>query len=311
MAWGRYTREFSLLDTQTFTSSTTYTLPTNYKFIRYACIGAGGGGGGATSFFFPAVQYQNSNMYYYTGGSGGSGGAYQEGFWRVPIGLATISIVVGAGGACNTAGGYSAIGNLILSGAGNGTTSVYNNDPYVAGTQTTTLASTYSNAQGAGSGISADGSITFENLAGRRSYLGGGGGGNGYAIHSSGSPTYVSQAGGSSHTVRTDAFPSIGSTSANRGGGGAAGGTNTAGSPGATGSAGSATAAGYGTGGAGGGGGGNGNSGTAGTAGGGGGFPGGGGGGAGPRNIPASSTNYYVNLGGTGGNAVLTIEVFG
>ena len=150
MAWGRYTREFSLLDTQTFTSSTTYTLPTNYKFIRYACIGAGGGGGGANSYYQPQIEYASPAFYIYYGGAGGNGGPFHEGFWRIPVGLTTLAVVVGAGGACNTAGGFSAIGSLVFVGSAPGVASN-------ATTLSTQGAASAGNAIGAGGGTGGNG----------------------------------------------------------------------------------------------------------------------------------------------------------
>jgi hypothetical protein len=56
----------SLIDSQTFASSTTYTLPTGSLLVVVECIGSGGQGGGGA---------RNTSTSQAGGGGGGGGGS--------------------------------------------------------------------------------------------------------------------------------------------------------------------------------------------------------------------------------------------
>ena len=79
----------SQLDTQTFASSTTYTVVAGAKLIVVECIGAGGGGGGG------ARNASTSNA---SGGGGGAGGSYQRTVLAASELGATVTVTIGAGG---------------------------------------------------------------------------------------------------------------------------------------------------------------------------------------------------------------------
>lgn len=104
----------TLIDSQTWTSSTTYTLPANAKICYVELIGGGGGGGGGAR---KGSETTGNNSYCW-GGVGGAGGGLYIG-WVKAIDLGTpgnsISVTIGAGGA----GGA---GRTSTSGDGNGGT---------------------------------------------------------------------------------------------------------------------------------------------------------------------------------------------
>lgn len=136
--------------TQTFTSSGTFTVPSGVTSITIQAWGAGGGGSRVTS---------NSRR-----GGGGGGGAYASSVLTVVPGN-MYSVVVGLGGSYNTDGGYSGFGNnLVRADGGNGGL----NNSSTAGSGGSALncigTTTYSGGNGA------DGGST---------YSGGGGGGAG------------------------------------------------------------------------------------------------------------------------------------
>ncbi|MFM7217362.1 MAG: hypothetical protein ACKO1U_05035, partial [Bacteroidota bacterium] len=89
----------SVLDTnaqtQTFTTSGTYTVPAGVTSITVECWGGGGGGGGASH-----SGSGNSR------GGGGGGGSYSRKTLTVTSGQ-TLTVTVGSGGAAATAGGDS------------------------------------------------------------------------------------------------------------------------------------------------------------------------------------------------------------
>lgn len=90
---------FTLLESISFTTSQTYTLPTGSKLIFGKCIGAGGGGAAG------GISGQNRGA----GGGGGAGGAYFEFLYDVstyPIG-ATVAVTIGSGGTGGTASASS------------------------------------------------------------------------------------------------------------------------------------------------------------------------------------------------------------
>jgi len=108
----------SVIDEQTFTSSTTYTISASAKFVVLDCIAAGGGGGGGR-----ATTSDTS-----TGGNGGVGGA-----WYRIVALASEftgaqTVTIGAGGtggasvpsgtapSNGTSGGTSRFGHLYFAG---------------------------------------------------------------------------------------------------------------------------------------------------------------------------------------------------
>jgi hypothetical protein len=105
-AWG--------LARQSFTSSTTWTVPTGITSVNYLVVAGGGGGGGA---------YQGPG----SGGSGGGGGAggYRTGTLSVTPG-ASLTVTVGAAGsagAANTSGGNggdSVFDSITSTGGGGG-----------------------------------------------------------------------------------------------------------------------------------------------------------------------------------------------
>ena len=115
-----------LLDSRTFTSSTTYVLPALTKFVVVECIGAGGGGGGG------GRQSTTSSA---SGGGGGGGGGYWREFLtssELGGGGATVDVTIGAGGTggsgntnsgmsgsgtAGNAGGHSRFGTLYFPGS--------------------------------------------------------------------------------------------------------------------------------------------------------------------------------------------------
>lgn len=96
-------RQPRLLDSQTFSSSQTYTYPSGAKFVVVEVFGAGGGGGSG------GKQAAATN-YAWGGGGGASGDAYRA---VIPVEGTTATVVVGAGGS----GGAAITGTAPLSGA--------------------------------------------------------------------------------------------------------------------------------------------------------------------------------------------------
>lgn len=210
--------------------TTSYTLPAKAEIVVIEFIGAGGGGGKGASM----------------GGAGGSGGEWtRETYAASEFGTAALTVVVGAGGTSEQAGGWSRFGGVYWPGA----------RPGVGTTQ---------GARGIGIVYGNSGMGGGNASAGYRGFRGGGGGGGGG--NSSGS----SGAGGKGLDTPANIWPTLNtqSVTAATGGGPSGVGTATVGNN-ATASTGD------------GGGGGGGTLGGVGAAGGNGASPGGGGGGSG------------------------------
>lgn len=210
------------IDTQTFTSSTTYTIPATAQFILVECVGAGGGGsrGGANG--------------YTEGGGGGAGGGYWREWVAVSELSSTATVTIGAGGLGGTsgtpdgaAGGLSRFGTLYYPGAAG----TYNIFPGFGFDNVYNASSSSSETYGAGS-----------SYPGKDSYKGGGGGGvGGYSYFSN-----IGQNGGKSYSNTQPlvvGFDTLYATDGNGAAGGAAGanGSNGTGSDGGGGGGGSST----------------------------------------------------------------------
>jgi hypothetical protein len=94
--------------TQTFTTSGTWTKPTNCRFIKVRVLGGGGGSGGTGAFSLsPKI------------GCGGCGGGYAEGIFAVSS-VSTATVTVGAGGTAGastpTAGGTGGTSSFVGTG---------------------------------------------------------------------------------------------------------------------------------------------------------------------------------------------------
>ncbi len=132
---------------QTFTSSGTFTVPSGITSLTVEAWGAGGGGSSISS------RYRR--------GGGGGGGAYARSVITVTPG-SSIQLVVGAGGSANRDGGSSTFGNNLVSADGGKGAS--NNS---------------GNAGSGGSASSSKGDVTYNggNGADAGNYNSGGGGG--------------------------------------------------------------------------------------------------------------------------------------
>lgn len=278
----------NLLDSQTFSSSTTYTVPANAGRIVVECIAAGGGGGGGA---------RNTSTSQAGGGGGGAGGAWE----RVELAAsevggagASVTVTIGAGGT----GGAGRTGSTGVGTAGGvGGISRFGT-VYFAGGRRGAAGSTSTTGTGAvgyllqgvisttGFGAGGDGSGATTGIAGVTSFRGGAGGGGG------GGRTSTNRAGGAGGSFQSSPSISDGDTWSIQGGGGGAAGT----AGGGNGTAGGTSQ---------GGGGGGSNNAAAGGTGGAGGAPGGGGGGGGGANGDADG-----GTGGTGGNAQIKIWVY-
>lgn len=211
------TLSLALLDSRTFTSSTTYTIPTTAKIIY--CEVVGGGQGGTAGARNITIFQSTFNV----GGVGGSGG-YASFGTLVCDGLSTLTITVGAGGSGASApasavnspspgsGGLSAVGMYPGRGGGaqvtiQGNSAVITNDIF---------------------GLTSAGAGGAAGNPGERGYLGGGGGGGGTTDSGNGS------AGGS----RATTYEGVASASARLTGGAGAGGVASNGSSAAAGTGG-------------------------------------------------------------------------
>lgn len=279
-----------LIDSQTFTSSTTYTLPAGAAFVYVECIAAGGGGGGGA---------RNTGTSFSDGGGGGAGGPYYQQILTATSlggGGASITVTIGSGGS----GGTGRTGST-----GSGT------DGVRGGQSRFGVAYFAGGGWGAGGGTSGDslnGGVGYNSIAGfamypegsfgsgygRVGYLGGGGGGQG----ADRTTTNINgNAGAKTFGEPKLSTGTVGNTAQD---------SNEVGnSDGAAGTAGGGNGGNASTAGGGGGGGGSNNGAAGGNGGNGANYGGGGGGGAG------ANGNGNGGNGGTGGNAQIKIEVYG
>jgi hypothetical protein len=296
-----------VIDTQTFTSSTTYTVPGRAKVVIIECIGAGGGGGSGRG------QTTTNTA---TGGRGGSGGPYYRIVALASEFSGSQTVTIGAGGTGGAgvsaaqgnngnAGGVCRFGKYFFAGgaAGDGGQTT---DPSII-TAFGYLPPTVANLSGwviedatldvfgyqafgkGGRGRTGANTAT-EGYYGLLGGAGGGGGGGAAAAASS-----AGAAGGAATNDMTTAFTMTDRPAVTQGGGGAGGAVGTTGTAGTTASNGSGNG--------GGGGGGRHSAGSVGN-GGNGGDPGGGGGGGGGTNASITS-----GAGGTGGRGEIRIWV--
>ena len=105
----------AIAQTQTFTSSGTFTVPAGVTTVQVEAWGGGGAGGGVASGIFPPTR----------AGGGGGGGAYAKNSSVTVIPGSTITVTVGAGGAGvggadGNNGGSSSFGGLVTVSGGLG-----------------------------------------------------------------------------------------------------------------------------------------------------------------------------------------------
>jgi hypothetical protein len=280
----------TLLDSETFASSTSYSIPVDAKIIVVECVGAGGGGGSGRRVGTAATA---------GGGSGGNGGGIDRVVLAGEEVSGTVTVTIGAGGTGGAArssdsdgqsggnGGISRFGPLYFWGqsSGFGGTTSSSGSVLPRGRVFSSTSATSQLGMSAGRGTTAG--IAGAKGLDQPGYICGAGASGGAITAST---SLAGAAGGKLETVPTDAW-SAGSTNVATGGGGAAG-TAGGGNASAGGSRGN------------GGGGGGGNYLGAGGNGGAGGVPGGGGGGGG-AGITTSGA------GGEGGRAEIKIWIYG
>ncbi len=224
-----------------FTSSTTWTVPTGVTSVSYLVVGGGGGGGGA---------HQGAG----SGGSGGGGGSggYRTGTLSVTPG-ASVTVTVGAGGsagAANTTGGTggdSVFSSITSKGGGGG------GKRYEVGSDAPTGGGSGGGAGSSGNGTTSGGTgSTYGNNGGTNGGYGkSGGGGGGSAAVGSNAPSNSAGGAGGAGTSNDISGSSVtyaaggaggfqdnhtsgatGATNTGNGGGGGQGGNNVGGAGG-------------------------------------------------------------------------------
>ena len=273
------------LDAQTFTSSTTYTLPASARIVIVELIGSGGGGRGGS---------RNTGTTMAVGGSGGGGGPYSRKILTASELGATVTVTIGAGGA-GGAGRTGSTGSGVDGSKGGvsrfGTVYMPGGRP---GTAISSIGSKgYTNSEIQLPGQTGGFGQPRTNNSGMAGMLGGAAGGYGRTVTTT---AFAGQDGGKYYSNLDDALDQTSATGewAAKGGGGGAGGAVDGGAGG------NASLPGDG------GGGGGASRTTAGGAGGTGASPGGAGGGGGGAN-----NDFDGGDGGDGGNAQIKIWVFG
>jgi hypothetical protein len=217
------------VDSQTFTSSGTWTRPSD-KTVAYIECWGGGGSGGKNSF--------------YTGGSGGGGGGYAS--LTVPIASlgATETVTVGAGGVAQTTantvgnnGGNSTFGSWVTAFGGSGGMGMSNTGygtkgggggGYLGAAASTNVGGSVNGGNGADSYCSSADSygacMAGNCVAASNALAGAGGGCGGVAVRTGGSSVYGGGGGGGGGSSGSGGTAGT-SQSAGPGGAGAVGGS--------------------------------------------------------------------------------------
>lgn len=210
--------QYGLVNEQVFTSSGTWTKPSDMptSAVVEVFVWGGGGGGGNNSL---------------SGSSGGGGGACAFKTYKIGDLASTVSVTVGAGGNANSAGGNSSFGSLLLAyGGGRGWTNASGASGGGGGGLTSAGGAGDTSLPGGNGGSGGGGGQDGRAGTGSGAQLGGfayggGGGGGGYGGTTSGaggSAVIGGGGGGASYP----SVPGIGGGSVFGGGGGAgAGGT--------------------------------------------------------------------------------------
>jgi hypothetical protein len=192
--------EYSYAQTQTFSSSGTFTVPAGVSSIIVEAWG--GGGGGST------ITYNGRR------GGGGGGGAYARSIVNVIPGN-SYSVIVGTGGAASSSGGNTSFNNSTVVSAG-GSGGTYNSSEGGAGGSEAESHGDvvfpggngangnysywytyYSGAGGGGAGSTGAGGNADGRTAGAGTTQNGGDGGSGVSGSSSGNPGSIYGGGGS------------------------------------------------------------------------------------------------------------------
>lgn len=99
-------------NSQTFTSSGTWTRPSNVDWVYVILVGGGGGGG---------CYFGSMSGPFNTPGSGGGSGSWIERWVKV---TGNVSVVIGGGGGLNGGGGISCFDTIVVNGGGSGSSSI-------------------------------------------------------------------------------------------------------------------------------------------------------------------------------------------